>query len=417
MAWFRSAKFRAASLLAGLILLLVAALPASAVPEQAAGASAILETELVYLGRRYKEPPPLSLVDVIATDKGVQGARIALEENNTTGRLLKKHFNLIEAIAGENEDVVAKARELLSEGQRLIIADLEPADLLAVADAARTQAPDAVLLSIRSSDDKLRLDDCRANVFHVLPSYAMRTDALGQYLIWKKWRRWFLIAGKGEEDLKYAEALRRTARKLGAKIVEERSYTFDAGSRRTDSGHQQVQTQMPLLTQGAAEHDVVAVADVSEAFGDYLQYRTSEPKPVVGTHGLVGVAWHRSFEQYAAMQMQNRFEKFAKRVMTERDYAGWLAVRIFGEAVTRTAKNSGEDVKRYMLSKEFEVAGYKGTGMSFRKWDQQLRQPILISGARSLVSISPQDGFLHQRLKTDTLGYDRPESSCKLNQQ
>src|SRR5690606_20066646 len=139
---------------------------------------------------------------------------------------------------------------------------------------------------IRSSDDELRGVNCRSNLFHITPSYAMRADALAQYLLWKKWRRWFLIVGQHPADLAYARAIHRAAQRFGAKIVEERTYEFDAGSRRTDSGHQQIQTQMPMLTQGAPSHDVVFVSDVGEAFGDYLMFRTSEPRPVVGTHGL-----------------------------------------------------------------------------------------------------------------------------------
>ena len=67
-----------------------------------------------------------------------------------------------------------------------------------------------------------------------------------------------------------------------------------------------------------------------------------------------------------------------------------------------------------MLSKDFEVAGFKGQGMTFRPWDRQLRQPILLSGPRALVSISPQEGFLHQKFLTDTLGFDEPETKCGL---
>lgn len=385
----------------------------AAEPVVPAGGKPPLETAIVYLGKAYKEPPPLSLVDVIATDKGVQGARIALEDINVTGRLMQQRFELVEEILPENEDIEAKAKSLFEGGQRLIVADLEPRDLLAV--ASLPEAKDAIVLGVRSSDDGLRGEECRANVFHIPPSWAMRADALAQYLNWKQWRRWFLITGKSPDDLKYAAAIKRAAGRFGAKIVEERAYKFDAGNRRTDSGHHQIQTQMPLLTQGAPEHDVVFVSDAAEAFGDYLQYRTSEPKPVVGTHGLVAVAWHRSFEQYAGMQMQNRFERLAKRVMTERDYTGWLAVRVFGEAVARTGKNEASTVKSYILSKDFEVAGFKGQGMTFRPWDLQLRQPILISGARALVSISPQEGFLHEKHKTDTLGYDAPETKCRLS--
>jgi ABC transporter substrate binding protein (PQQ-dependent alcohol dehydrogenase system) len=169
-----------------------------------------------------------------------------------------------------------------------------------------------------------------------------------------------------------------------------------------------------MLTQGVPEHDVVIVADEADIFGDYMLFRTALPRPVAGTHGLIAVAWHRSFEEYAGTQMQNRFEKKAGRTMTERDYTAWLGVRIFGEAVVRTGKNSPVDVRAYLLSPHFEVAGFKGEGLTFRTWDLQLRQPILIAGPRALVSISPQPGFLHPKFLTDTLGYDEPESKCRL---
>lgn len=371
-----------------------------------------LETKIVYLGKRYAEPPPLSLLDKILTDEGVQGARLAIKENNMTGRLVEQHYEIVEAIVEEKDDVTAKAKEMLAAGHKLIVADLEGPDLLAVADLP--DAKDAVILNARSSNDELRQDGCRANVFHIIPNWAMRADALAQYLIWKKWRRWLVVAGTTAADKEYLAAIRRAAQKFGAKIVEERTYAFDAGSRRTDTGHQQIQTQMPILTQSAPDYDVVYVADVGEAFGDYLMYRTYDPRPVVGSQGLQAVAWHRSFEQYAGTQLQNRFEKQASRIMTERDYTAWLAVRVFGEAVTRTSKNGAADVRAFILSKEFEVAGFKGVGLNFRSWDHQMRQPILLSGPRTLVSISPQDGFLHQKYLTDTMGFDQPETKCRL---
>jgi ABC transporter substrate binding protein (PQQ-dependent alcohol dehydrogenase system) len=392
-----------------------AANPATAGQPAAADSNVpTLDVQIVYLTKKYREPPPLSLLDKVLTDEGVQGARVALKENNMTGRLLHQSYELKETVIPEAEDIVAPFKAMLDAGQRFFLADLEQADLLAISGVPG--ARDAIILNIRSSDDELRGASCRANLFHITPSYAMRADALAQYLLWKKWRRWFLIKGEHPADEKYARAIRRAAARFGAKIVEERTYTFDAGSRRTDSGHQQIQTQMPMLTQSAPAHDVIFVADVGEAFGDYLMFRTTEPRPVVGTHGLQAVSWHRSFEQYAGTQMQNRFEKATGRVMTERDYSGWLGTRVFGEAVTRTGKNDAESIRAYILSKQFEVAGFKGQGMTFRTWDHQLRQPILLSGPRSLVSISPQDGFLHQKYLTDTLGYDEPETECRMPQ-
>jgi ABC transporter substrate binding protein (PQQ-dependent alcohol dehydrogenase system) len=152
---------------------------------------------------------------------------------------------------------------------------------------------------------------------------------------------------------------------------------------------------------------------MDEVFGEYLLFNSFDPRPVVGTQGLVAVAWHRSFEEYAGQEMQNRFERYAKRSMTERDYEGWLAVHIFGEAMLRTGgATDAKTLRNYILSDEFSIAAYKGIGLSFRKWDLQLRQPILLAGPRALISIAPIEGFLHPKYLTDSLGYDEPETKC-----
>jgi ABC transporter substrate binding protein (PQQ-dependent alcohol dehydrogenase system) len=73
----------------------------------------------------------------------------------------------------------------------------------------------------------------------------------------------------------------------------------------------QIQNQIPVLTQGAPEHDVLVVADESDVFGEYLPYRTWDARPVAGTAGLVATAWSRVHEQWGGTQVQRRFEKFS----------------------------------------------------------------------------------------------------------
>ncbi|MGA9137765.1 MAG: ABC transporter substrate-binding protein [Methylovirgula sp.] len=380
---------------------------------QTPAAPAPLQVNLLYVSRQYVEPPPLSLVKKIVTDAGIQGARIGVADTNRTGRFLNQDYHLSEMILSLDDDFKAKVKAALVSGQKLILADLEKPDLLTLADMP--EAKDAIIFDVRTSDDSLRQEDCRSNVFHILPSWAMRTDALGQYLAWKKWTRWLLVTGKNPADLGYAAAVKRAASRLGAKIVDERTYTYAAGSRRTDTGHQQVQEQMPLLTQSAPPYDVVVVSDESETFGDYLPYRTWDPRPVVGTQGLFAVAWARPFEEYGGTQLQHRFEREVGRIMTERDYAAWLAVRTIGEAVTHINSAKPADVRGYLLSDRFGVDGYKGEAMNFRSWDLQLRQPVLLVDPTELISISPQEGFLHPKYLTDSLGYDQPETKCRLN--
>ncbi|MGF1610577.1 MAG: ABC transporter substrate-binding protein [Kiloniellales bacterium] len=372
-----------------------------------------MKVPIVYITKVEQERLPLALVEPIVTDKGLVGARAAIEDNATTGRFLKHDYELIETLVPEDSDLVATFREQLAAGQRIFVADVHDHQLLAMATVP--EAADALIFNVRSMDDRLRSTECHANLLHVMPSRAMKADALAQYLVWKKWRRWFLVHGTAEEDLAFAAALRRAATKFGAKIVAERAFEGDSPSARTDSGHAQIQMQMPVFTQEAPDHDVLMVADESDTFGEYLPYRTWDPRPVVGTQGLVPTAWHRSHEQWGGTQMQRRFEKFAGRDMTERDHTAWVAVRAIGEAVTRTNSAETATIRSYLFGDEFKLAAFKGEGLTFRTWNQQMRQPILLAAPRSLVSVSPQSGFLHQRTPLDSLGYDEPESECRLN--
>jgi ABC transporter substrate binding protein (PQQ-dependent alcohol dehydrogenase system) len=380
--------------------------------QSAIAQSTALHVPIVYLKEAIEEPLPLSLVEPVATDNGLAGARLAIGDNNTTGKFLKQEFELVEKTVSAGGDLKAAAVELSAAGQKLIIADLIAHRLTEFAD--RPEMKDAVILNIRAEDDSLRAADCRANVFHTIPSRAMKADALGQWLVSKQWMRWVLVHGVNDGDRAFADAIRRTAQRYRAEIVEERGYEWKAGSRRTDTGEQQVREQMTQLTQRLPDHDVVIVADESEVFGDYLPYRNWDPRPVVGTSGLVPTSWHRSQEQWGGTQLQRRFMRDFNRWMLERDYAAWEAVRTIGEAVTRTSSADAPTLHQYIMSDGFELAAFKGKPLTYRKWDQQLRQPILLATPLMLVSVSPQEGFLHQLSELDTLGIDQPETKCQL---
>ncbi len=368
---------------------------------------------IVYLGKKYEEPPPLSLLEKILIDEGVQGSRLALKNTNLTGRLLNTEFNLIEKKLELNESPKDAFINFINSGYKYFILDLNAEDILGITSLNESQ--DTILINVKAEDDYLRVSECNSSLFHVIPSRAMRTDALAQYLIWKKWRLWFLVSGKYSSDAAYVNAVKRSAKRFGGKIVEERSYKLETGNNRVDSGHQQIQTQMPMLTRNAKKHDVVFVADENESFGLYLPYRTAEPRPVVGTYGLVATAWHRSYEQYAGTQMQNSFEEFSGRIMTEKDYMGWLALKIIGKAVMQSKSSDIKSLKDYMISEKLSLAAYKGRPLTFRRWNQQMRQPLLISSDRALVTMAPLDEFLHPKYYTDTLGFDEKDSECKLN--
>jgi ABC transporter substrate binding protein (PQQ-dependent alcohol dehydrogenase system) len=364
----------------------------------------------------YLHQPPsrirISLIDVPAGNDGLAGGQLAIEDDNATGRFLNQHYTLIEQLLGENDDPVAAMQALADQGTSFIVTSLDADRLLKVADAGK--ARDVTLINAFALDERLREQDCRANVFHVAPTRSMLADALAQYLVWKKWRKWMLMSGSHESDVLFADALRHAATRFGAKIVEERVFKDTGGARRTDSGVAEIQQQMPVVTQGAVDHDVLVAADESEVFAGYLPYRTWDPRPVAGSAGLVPTTWDAAFDQWGAVQLQNRFTKKFQRSMTADDMQVWTAVRMIGEAASRTGSGEPAKMVAYMKGADFSVAAFKGQKLTIRDWNLQLRQPILLFDGRNTVSVSPQEGFLHQVSTLDTLGLDRPETKCKL---
>ena len=371
-----------------------------------------LSLKIGYLGY-VERTETISLLDQPASNNGAAGAQLAIEDNNTTGKFLNQSFALEATHLKAGADPVAAAMQLADRGASLIVVDL-PADmLLKLADAAR--ARNVFLFNASAADDRLRQEDCRADVIHVAPSRAMLADGLAQYLVWKRWRRWLLVLGSHDPDKLYADALRRAAGRFGAKIVQERVFPDTGGARRTDSGLVQIQSQIPLFTQSAPDYDVLVAADESQVFAAYLPYRTHDPRPVAGSAGLVPTSWDASLDQWGAIQLQGRFMRLFSRRMTALDMQAWTAVRMIGEAATRTNSADAKSLFDYMRGPDFAVAAFKGRKLTVRDWDLQLRQPILLADGRVIVSVSPQEGFLHQFSELDTLGIDRPETKCRLN--
>ena len=368
-----------------------------------------VNVDVFYVARDVEPPLPLSLVDKQVENAGFAGAQLGLNDNQTTGSFLGHKYNLIDVLVAEEADVVETLKQSHDKPPSVIVANLSADDLLNVSDSF----PSALVFNVRAKDDRVRHEDCRVNVLHMPPSRSMLTDALAQYLSWKRWNKVVIVTGRHPEDALYAAALERASKRFGLKVVERKDWTSVPGARRTDSGHHSAQQEIPTFTR-FKEYDVLLVADEIDEFGEYLSYRASTPRLVAGTQGLTPTAWHRSHEQWGATQIQRRFEKIADRNMTEHDYSAWLAMRALGESVSVLNSADPDKIKEHLLSDKFKLAGFKGKALTFRKYNGQLRQPVLVVSPRMLITVSPQQGFLHQLTDLDTLGIDEPESACKL---
>ena len=377
----------------------------------AARAQDTLDIKIGYL-RRAQHQETISLVQMPPPDNGLAGAQMAAKDNDTTGQFLNQRYSLVDLHLKAGDDPATAVADLARQGISLIVADLPADDLLKAAEVGK--AGRILFFNAAATDDRLRQKDCRANVVHTAPSRAMLADGLAQYLVWKRWVRWFLVVGSHERDKLFAAALIRAANRFGAKIVQQREFKDTGGARRTDSGVVQVQQQMPVFTQEAPSYDVLVAADESEVFANNLPYRTWDPRPVAGSAGLVPTSWDASNSLWGGIQMQDRFIAQFKRLMTPLDMQAWTAVRMIGEAASRQNSADPNKILDFLKGPELALGAFKGQKLTLRDWDLQLRQPILLTDGRTIVSVSPQQGFLHQFSELDTLGYDRPETQCKL---
>jgi len=362
-----------------------------------------LSISVAYLGEVRDRAPLRSRLVVWPEDDGEPGAQLAVADNNTTGKFLKHKYTVDIQRVEVGGDVVAAAQALLAEGPRLLVLNVSAQHLKAIADLP--EAADDLLFNAASTANELRNDQCRFNVLHTMPSRAMYADALMQFFSTRKWRDLFLISGNRAGDVAYAEAIRNSAKKFGLTIRHDKSWLVDADIRRNAA------SEVPLFTQ-ARKYDVVVVSDEDQDFSNYLLYHTWLPRPVAGSAGLQAVAWSKVVEQWGAVQLQSRFAKVSDRDMSGVDYAVWAAIRSIGEAVTRTQSANVETLKQFILSEDFSLAGFKGSKLSYRSWNGQLRQPIPLVHANGVAAQAPMAGFLHQVTELDTLGLDQPEAKC-----
>ena len=379
-------------------LLALSATPASAANETVSFAYLQRENDPAYLPHR-------AYTGLVLRDRHppLDGAETALRESRVMGRALGVTFTLDKRRLGEADDAVAAIQALVAEGTRVFLLDLPLDDVKAVARALAHE--NVLLFNIRHGADELRGPDCSPVLFHTLPSDAMLMDGLAQYLSKMRWADVLVLEGESEADKSFSAAFQRAARKFGLTIVDVRPFVLSNDPRQRD------QTNIPLLT-GGVDYDVVFLADTLGEFGRYVPYQTYEPRPVVGSEGLVASAWHWTWERYGAPQLNQRFDRIAGRRMKDTDYATWAAVKAVVEAMVRTRSRDIAHLRDYMRSDAFTLDTYKGAPGNFRQWDNQLRQPVLLHTHDAVIARAPIEGFLHQTNNLDTLGPDEPESAC-----
>jgi ABC transporter substrate binding protein (PQQ-dependent alcohol dehydrogenase system) len=328
-----------------------------------------------------------------------EGVQVALDEGGFELEAAGAAVALAPATASSVESARAAAQAAEKAGAALILTDL-PADwTLAVADAVKLP-----VLNIGAPEDSLRQQDCRARLYHLLPSERMRADAIAQTLVSRKWSKLLLLVGPSPKDQQRAATAQASIKRYGLQVVASKPFKLSTDPRERDLAN-------PLLLTAGSAYDAVWVVDSDGEFARGLPYRTVLPRPVVGDAGLVALAWHAQFERYGAPQVSRRLFKAAKRPMTDRDWAAWMAGKTLLALASAIPK--GPNAAWAQALAKTSVDGSKGVSMSFRAWDGQLRQTMLLTDGQGVVAQAPIEGLLHPTDVLDTLGADAAEKLCK----
>ena len=376
-------------------------------------AAEIQQIKIVHLNKIIEREPTIYSINPEIINNGILGSRMGIKDNNTTGKFTNQNFELIEQNINPNESAKEIFEKFRKDKYKFFILNVSKDDFNEILSSDLLE--DALLINTSLKDNDLRNEKCNKQILHTAPSYRMLSDALIQFLKKKNWTKLLLISGVNERDKQFADSIKVSSKRFGLKIINEKVWDFNHDFRRT------ADLEVVKFTQGE-KYEVLVLADEGNtfgdsgnSFGDYIPYRTWKPTIVVGGEVLKPTSWHFAHEQWGGNQMQSRFLKDSKRLMTDIDFNSWLGVRAIGEAITRSKSLDPKVVLDKIMDEKFNLAAYKGKPVSFRKWNGQLRQPILLVTPRALVSVSPQIGFVHPKTELDTLGIDQPDTKCRFN--
>jgi ABC transporter substrate binding protein (PQQ-dependent alcohol dehydrogenase system) len=334
------------------------------------------------------------------TGPAINGLALALEEGQFELEAAGSSVALNNTEAATLEAARATAIAAEKAGAAVLLTDLPEAWTLAVVDAVKLP-----VLNLGNAADNLRQQECRSRLFHLPASERMRADALAQTLVSRKWSKVLMLTGPSAADVQRAATAQASLRRYGLQVVATKPFKLSADPRERALAN-------PVLLTGGQTYDVVWVVDSDGEFARLLPYSTALPRPVVGDAGLVALGWHAQFERFGAPQVARRFARAHKRPMTAHDWSAWVAGKLL--VALATAQPKGPNAAWAQALAKTTVDGSKGTTLSLRPWDGQLRQPMLLTDGQGVVAQAPIEGLLHPRNVLDTLGVDEPEKLCKV---
>jgi ABC-type branched-subunit amino acid transport system substrate-binding protein len=328
------------------------------------------------------------------------GAAMGVDDANALATMFGRRLQLVVGAAVDAAGAGSAARALVREGVMAVVGGAGPGHAEALRDVAAAEA--RLFFNAGAQDDALRGERCERHSYHLAPSVTMCVDALAQWLAGpRRWNRWAIVTDGSPRGREIEAAARRAAGRLGASLSAGPApsditlIAVDGASQRGAAGRLRA-AGLPFAGIGAD-----TVADVGAEEGA----------------GFWAVGWHHELERFSARELNRRFRRRFGVPLDETAWAAWAAMKMIGEAAVRGGATDAAGLRAFLgTAPPFD--GHKGVALTFRPWDQQLRQPLYIIGPRRRDEVGGARGpfeVLAQapREDLDAIGIGGTETRCR----
>jgi ABC-type branched-subunit amino acid transport system substrate-binding protein len=325
------------------------------------------------------------------------GAALGFDDANALVTMFGRSLKLVTETATDAAAAGTAARALIRQGAIALVGGVGPhADALRDVAAAERR----LFFNAGAPDDALRGARCEGHSFHLVPSVSMSVDALTQWLAGpRKQRRWAMVSDGSLRGREIEAAVHRAAKSLGASLSEDAKaaditlLAVDSAAHRDTAGR--------LRSAGTPFAGIGVDPGVDAGAGE--------------AGGFWVVGWHHELERFSARELNRKFRRRFSAGLDETSWAAWTALKLIGEAVVRGNATDAAGVRAYLgTAPPFD--GHKGAALTFRPWDQQLRQPVYIIGPRGaqgagqgpfeVLAQAPRDDL-------DAIGIGQSETRCQ----
>lgn len=369
-----------------------------------------------------------------AGQNGVAAAGLAAEEANYVAEAFGKVVRLLPEKAASPDDAARKAMKLIRQGgAKAILGGGDDSLTQAIQEASTREG--IVFLNTMSRSEALRGAKCHRLAFHIEASLAMYTDAMGQWLVRRaKQPRWGFLTPDSESGAEMERLAKRALRRHGGTAVARevvpasgRDYRA-ALAKLAKAGPDVVIINLsgpPLLTALAQFMELGLEVHVAGAAMETLEFWQAEPTRLTGVWPSL---WSYEFRKYSGRELNKRLAARLGHPAASHAWASYTAMKAVWEAVL---KSGGIDTASLVsfFEKGRGVDAHKGQPLTFRPWDHQLRQPLMIVQSK----VPPKDAKRWDIFKLlgevplrgtpgksraavlDTLGLSAAESKCHFS--